>query len=316
MRPLHEAQEREVTCQVHPMARPRKSTQTLPPIPRSGLRGKPQSFPWALTRLIRSEEGLRSKAIAWNQRGDAFKVILPEKMEKEVLSKFFKLTKLSSFQRQLNLYGFKKERNYYSHKHFTRRGNELHLVRSLSPKAGCRLSSTAPPVSQEHPQDLKPLPLEEKKRCASAEPASLVLAPMPPPMVNELLQSVGHRENCQSFAEESALPVCFDDLMLDILLPLGGSPMPTKADIPNDLNEVYPQLVGLDPMPALQWGPSSFAQSICRAWLPQQIPQDQIPQDQPLGGLGISRCQIPIQQQQQQQQPSGGCLSGGFGMQR
>ncbi|CAM9565758.1 unnamed protein product [Chrysoparadoxa australica] len=266
-------------------------------VPRSGLRGKPQRFPWVLANIIAGEESKKDRAITWNRAGDAFRIISPEKMEKDVLPLTFKQTKLSSFHRQLNLYGFKKTRSYYAHKHFTRRGNELYLVRRLSPKAGSRLAPIVPSINKEHPQGLRPLPLKEKKR------SSCIPVPLPPLMGNELPQSVSH-SLAEEFAPLASLN-CFVDMHLAV--PPGQGILNERSNSSSNISSMLsslghastpaPQLlhaapiaqgdiVGgaqcLDPFRhplvgdytehTTRCGPFSPAHGMCNAW----IPQDQI----------------------------------------
>eukprot|EP00815_Leptocylindrus_aporus_P007758 CAMPEP_0116061276 /NCGR_PEP_ID=MMETSP0322-20121206/6983_1 /TAXON_ID=163516 /ORGANISM="Leptocylindrus danicus var. apora, Strain B651" /LENGTH=378 /DNA_ID=CAMNT_0003546193 /DNA_START=160 /DNA_END=1296 /DNA_ORIENTATION=- len=65
---------------------------------------KKNSFPLKLTAILSMPE--LSHIICWSPHGRAFKVLNPEKLESEVLPKFFKTRKMSSFRKQLSLWGF------------------------------------------------------------------------------------------------------------------------------------------------------------------------------------------------------------------
>ncbi|CAM9627774.1 unnamed protein product [Chrysoparadoxa australica] len=233
--------------------------------------------------MIGREESKNDGAITWNRAGDAFRITSPGKMERDVLRLCFKQTKLSSFQRQLNLYGFKKTRHYYSHKHFTRRGNELHLVRRLSPKAGCRLSPTVPSINEEHPQGLKPLPLKEKKSCSSAEPVTSIPAPMPPLMGDKLPQSVSH-SLAEGFAPLASLNGFIDMLSAvppgrGILNERSNSSSSTSSMLSVSGHASTPALPFLHAAPAAQGDIvpgfeclDALTHGMCTTW----VPQDQI----------------------------------------
>jgi hypothetical protein len=64
-------------------------------------------FPYILYRLLEDAErdGYES-IVSWRPCGQAFKVIKRDEFMKEVLPRYFKLTKYKSFIRQLNIWGF------------------------------------------------------------------------------------------------------------------------------------------------------------------------------------------------------------------
>jgi len=65
---------------------------------------KKKTFPFKLSNILSIFE--LSPIICWSPHGRAFKVLNPEKLETEVLPKFFKTRKMSSFRKQLSLWGF------------------------------------------------------------------------------------------------------------------------------------------------------------------------------------------------------------------
>lgn len=80
------------------------------------------AFPRKLYDLIESEP---NELIEWSNRGDCFFIRDQDEFCAQVLSKYFRHTKLTSFQRQLNLYGFRRitkgpDTGAYSHPLFSR----------------------------------------------------------------------------------------------------------------------------------------------------------------------------------------------------
>ena len=65
---------------------------------------KKKTFPLKLSTILSMSE--LSHIICWSPHGRAFKVFNPEKLESEVLPKFFKTSRMSSFRKQLSLWGF------------------------------------------------------------------------------------------------------------------------------------------------------------------------------------------------------------------
>lgn len=79
------------------------------------------------------DEGL-SHIVSWQPHGRCFVVHKPKEFVSEVMSKYFRQSKLTSFQRQLNLYGFSritagKDRSGYYHEHFLR--HKLFLCQNM-----------------------------------------------------------------------------------------------------------------------------------------------------------------------------------------
>jgi len=78
-------------------------------VSKTGLGAAGLSFPIKLHEMLNSveEEGL-SHIVSWQPHGRCFIIRKSEEFEKQLLERFFGVTKKSSFQRQLNMYGFKR----------------------------------------------------------------------------------------------------------------------------------------------------------------------------------------------------------------
>ncbi|CAM9764303.1 unnamed protein product [Chrysoparadoxa australica] len=89
-----------------------------------GARGAPQKFGVQLYKLLANES---PDIVSWNKAGTAFQIKDPKAFSSEVLTKYFRHSKVSSFQRQLNLYEFHKssESRFYEHPMFRRGHPEL-----------------------------------------------------------------------------------------------------------------------------------------------------------------------------------------------
>ena len=93
-------------------------------IPNNGLirgtRGKPQTFPYILKKIL--EEEKFKKYIKWTSDGTGIILSDEKSFQFNVLLKIKNLSNnFSSFQRQLNLYCFKKDKNnIYSNENFKR----------------------------------------------------------------------------------------------------------------------------------------------------------------------------------------------------
>jgi len=69
--------------------------------------GVTEPFPEKLHRMIReAEKNGKQDVISFFHHGRSFAIHKPERFCSEIMSKYFKQSRLSSFQRQLNLYGF------------------------------------------------------------------------------------------------------------------------------------------------------------------------------------------------------------------
>lgn len=79
----------------------------LPPLPKKGRGGVSSMFPTVLHHMLDDAEKFGfAHIVSWRPHGRAFHVHKPEQFVKEVMTKYFRHTRLSSFQRQLSLYGF------------------------------------------------------------------------------------------------------------------------------------------------------------------------------------------------------------------
>lgn len=79
----------------------------LPPLPKKGRGGVSSMFPTVLHHMLDDAEKLGfAHIVSWQSHGRCFIVHQPELFVKEVMTKYFRHTRLSSFQRQLSLYGF------------------------------------------------------------------------------------------------------------------------------------------------------------------------------------------------------------------
>ena len=66
-------------------------------------------FPIKLQIMLKVVEGLgKQNIISWQPHGRAFMIHRPTEFDEELMSKFFKSTKLASFKRQLHLYDFQR----------------------------------------------------------------------------------------------------------------------------------------------------------------------------------------------------------------
>jgi hypothetical protein len=78
-----------------------------PPVKRQKRHYHHESFPEKLHRLLREVEAQdRDDIISFNAEGTAFCIHQPEAFGDEILSNYFRHSKLSSFKRQLSMYGF------------------------------------------------------------------------------------------------------------------------------------------------------------------------------------------------------------------
>ena len=86
-----------------------------------GTRGKPQTFPYILKKIL--EEEKFKKYIKWTSDGAGIEICDTKSFEFNVLSKIENLSNnFASFQRQLNLYCFKKDKyNIYSNQNFKKK---------------------------------------------------------------------------------------------------------------------------------------------------------------------------------------------------
>jgi hypothetical protein len=93
-------------------------------------------FPEKLHYMLSQVDGEGvSHIVSWQPHGRCFIVHKPQEFVQEVMSRFFKQTKLTSFQRQLNLYGFVRltagtDRGGYYHELFLR--GRMDLCRRMS----------------------------------------------------------------------------------------------------------------------------------------------------------------------------------------
>ena len=88
-----------------------------------------KTFPSKLFAILEDEERY-SHIVCWMGDGMAWKLIDPEKLEKDVIPNFFDMTKFNSFVRQVNGWGFQRMnggmgRNIYFHEMFRRDKPEL-----------------------------------------------------------------------------------------------------------------------------------------------------------------------------------------------
>jgi HSF-type DNA-binding len=74
--------------------------------PRGGVS---EPFPDKLYRMIETcEQEGKTDVVSFSVHGTTFAIHKPKRFTSEVMTRFFKQSKLTSFQRQLNLYGFKR----------------------------------------------------------------------------------------------------------------------------------------------------------------------------------------------------------------
>jgi len=74
-----------------------------------GNGGVADPFPTILHKLLSEADRMGfSHIISWQPHGRCFMIHNPREFVHEVVSRYFKLSKLSSFQRQLSLYGFRR----------------------------------------------------------------------------------------------------------------------------------------------------------------------------------------------------------------
>ena len=105
--------------------------------------GITEPFPEKLHRMLReAEEAGESDVISFFPHGRAFAIHHAERFCREVMPRYFKLSRLSSFQRQLNLYGFTRvtagpDTGGYYHELFLkgRPALSIHMRRVGAPKA-------------------------------------------------------------------------------------------------------------------------------------------------------------------------------------
>jgi HSF-type DNA-binding len=71
--------------------------------------GVAEPFPEKLYRMLDTcEKEGKADVVSFSVHGNTFAIHKPKRFAVEVMSRFFKQSKLTSFQRQLNLYGFKR----------------------------------------------------------------------------------------------------------------------------------------------------------------------------------------------------------------
>lgn len=118
--------------------------------PRGGIS---EPFPEKLHRMLReAEDGGESDVVSFYPHGRAFSIHHAERFCREVMPRYFKLSRLSSFQRQLNLYGFTRitagpDTGGYYHELFLkgRPALAIHIRRAGAPKAR-RIGRTPKPA--------------------------------------------------------------------------------------------------------------------------------------------------------------------------
>jgi hypothetical protein len=118
--------------------------------------------------LDQMEADGHADVIGWQQHGRCFVVRKPKEF-KELLPRYFKLSKMSSFQRQLNLYGFQRltrgrDKNGYYHEYFLRGKPALsHKIQRTKVK-GTGVRARSNPTTEPHLWDMPWVGTE----CASA----------------------------------------------------------------------------------------------------------------------------------------------------
>ena len=99
-------------------------------LPRKKTGGVSQPFPDKLMTMLDRETAACPDVISWCPHGRAFIVKKPKVFTAEVMTKYFRQSKLTSFQRQLNLYGFRRitqgiDAGAYYHELFLRGRSDL-----------------------------------------------------------------------------------------------------------------------------------------------------------------------------------------------
>lgn len=83
-------------------------------------------FPFRLHQMLEeSEKEGFTYIISWIPSGDGFRILDPTAFAKEIMPRYFSMSRYKSFQRQLSLYSFKRETEGL------RRGTSIHDVAAV-----------------------------------------------------------------------------------------------------------------------------------------------------------------------------------------
>jgi len=117
-------------------------------------------FPVKLHAVL--EDNMHDEVISWQPHGRCFVLRKPKEFLDEVMTKYFKQTKLTSFQRQLNLYGFNRltsgpDKGGYYHELFLRGKPQLSTRMVRMRIKGTRIKAASNPDSEPNFYAMPPL---------------------------------------------------------------------------------------------------------------------------------------------------------------